>query len=91
MPFECAFFMLKNRFTFLKEVITLCHEDDISYFCLTLLLLHNLLIKLGDMKDHYLSQDESVEDELVIVETSKGNIQWDALLYYAIESLGKIY
>lgn len=89
-PFECAFSMLNNRFTVLKECTKLCYEDDISYFCLPCLLPHNLCINMADIEDHYLPQDDSDEDKFVTVETSKGKKQYDALLYYAIEILGKM-
>ena len=44
MPVECAFGMLKNRFSSLKSGVRVWHEDDNVFFILACVILHNLCL-----------------------------------------------
>ena len=71
----------------MKNGIRLQHEDDIVFFMLSLVMLHNICVAHGDMEKSFLLQGEGGEPEEVTAETSAGKRQRDALLYYATQNI----
>ena len=82
-PVECAFGILKGRFSTLKTGIVLHHEDNAVFFILACVILHNMSIDSGDTGDDFL-----VLDDDSIVSTSSENTEAktirEALLDYAV-------
>ncbi len=80
---------LKNRFLALKRGLLLHHENDISYMCLSCLIVHKLCISVRDTGNDYLNPDEEVDEhEPITAESSAGKKMRDALFYYSVNKLG---
>eukprot|EP00171_Calliarthron_tuberculosum_P002949 IDg2949t1 len=85
-PVECAFGILKNRFSTLLHGLMFEHEDDAVFFITACIILHNLCLESGDNGDDFLVNDGN---EVVATNTSSrltGKVVRDALLQYALQN-----
>ena len=76
----------KTPFSTLKNGVRLTHEDDIVYFTISCVMLHNIFVDHGYVDESLLPQDEDGDSEEITAETSAGKRQRDALLYYATQN-----
>lgn len=57
-PIECAFGILKNRFSTLKVCINLVNENDAVFMIPACTIHHNICIDSGDDRNYFLMLDE---------------------------------
>lgn len=81
-PVECAFGMLKNRFTTLMNGVMLEHEDDAVYFITACIILHNMCIDIGDDDFEFTIPDE-IDLQVNNEQNNQGKLVRDSLLAYA--------
>lgn len=84
-PVECAFGILKNRFSTLSTGVMLENEDDVVYLITACVILHNMCLSCGDSGDDFLVEEN---DQISVNSsaTTEGKRVRDALLRFAIET-----
>ena len=82
-PVECAFGILKGRFSVLKSGLNLHHEDDAARCMLSCVILHNICVDAADTGDEFIEIEENCE-EIISGSTSnsRGLLIRDALISY---------
>lgn len=83
---ECSFGSLKRKFLVLKSGMRMSGEDDIPYFVLPRVILHNLGIESKKIDNYNVEEDgdgKTLNDE-VIGETETGHRQRDTEFQYCL-------